>query len=56
MSRKRPSPKALDEPPDLVQSLEDDVRLLLSFAPEIDLSLWPNFRHLAPDAGAEPEA
>ena len=47
VSKKRPSPKALDEPPDLVESLEDDVRLLLSFAPEIDLSLWPNFRHLA---------
>ena len=50
VSRKRPSPKALDEPADLVESLEDDVRLLLSFAPEIDLSLWPNFRHLAPGA------
>jgi hypothetical protein len=47
VSKKRPSPKALDEPADLVESLEDDVRLLLSFAPEIDLSLWPNFRHLA---------
>lgn len=46
VSRKRASPKALDEPSDLVESLEDDVRLLLSFAPEIDLSLWPNFRHL----------
>lgn len=47
VSKKRPSPKVLDEPADLVESLEDDVRLLLSFAPEIDLSLWPNFRHLA---------
>jgi hypothetical protein len=56
VSKKRPSPKALDEPADLVESLEDDVRLLLSFAPEIDLSLWPNFRHLAADATAEPEA
>jgi hypothetical protein len=51
VSTKRPSPKALDEPPDLVESLEDDVRLLLSFAPEIDLSLWPNFRHIADGTG-----
>jgi hypothetical protein len=55
-SKKRPSPKALDEPPDLVESLEDDVRLLLSFAPEIDLSLWPNFRHLRAEVEAEPGA
>lgn len=54
VSTKRPSPKALDEPPDLVESLEDDVRLLISFAPEIDLSLWPNFRHLAAHAGEGP--
>jgi hypothetical protein len=53
VSKKRPSPKALDEPPDLVESLEDDVRQLLSFAPEIDLQLWPNFRHLADDARPE---
>ncbi len=47
VSKKRPSPKTLDEPVDLAESLEDDVRLLLSFAPELDLSLWPNFAHLA---------
>jgi hypothetical protein len=49
VSRKRPSPAALDEPPDLVETLEADVRELMTFAPEIDLSLWPNFRHLAGD-------
>ena len=47
VSTRRPSPAALDEPPDLVESLEGDVRELLTFAPDIDLSLWPNFRHLA---------
>ena len=47
VSRKRPSPKALDEPDDLVASLEDDVRDLLEMAPDFDLELWPNFRHLA---------
>ena len=46
VSQKRPSPAALDEPPDLVESLEGDVRELLTMAPDIDLSLWPNFRHL----------
>lgn len=46
VSRKRPSPAALDEPPDLVESLEGDVRELLTYAPDIDLELWPNFRHL----------
>mgnify|MGYP001582708265 FL=1 len=46
VSKRRPSPAALDEPPDLVESLEDDVRELLEMAPDIDLSLWPNFRHL----------
>ena len=46
VSTRRPSPAALDEPPDLVGSLEGDVRELLTFAPDIDLSLWPNFRHL----------
>ena len=40
-------PAALDEPADLVETLEGDVRELLTFAPDIDLSLWPNFRHLA---------
>jgi hypothetical protein len=47
VSKKRPSPKALDEPDDLVASLEDDVRQLLGIAPDFDLTLWPNFRHLA---------
>ena len=47
VSKRRPSPKALDEPPDLVESLEGDVRQLLELAPDIDLALWPNFRHLA---------
>jgi hypothetical protein len=46
VSGKRPSPAALDEPTDLVETLEPDVRELLTFAPDIDLSLWPNFRHL----------
>ncbi len=48
VSRKRPTPAILGEPADLVESLEADVRELLDLAPEIDLSLWPNFRHLAP--------
>jgi hypothetical protein len=48
VSQKRPSPGVLDEPEDLVASMEDDVRLLLTLAPDFDLSLWPNFRHLAP--------
>ena len=48
VSKRRPSPKALDEPADLVESLEDDVRELLAMAPDFDLALWPNFRHLAP--------
>jgi hypothetical protein len=43
VSRIKLSPKALDEPPDLVDRLADDVRLLRSFAPDLDLSLWPNF-------------
>jgi hypothetical protein len=51
VSRKRPSPAVLDEPPDLVESLAEDVKLLLTFAPDIDLSLWPNFRHLAGGQG-----
>jgi Sulfotransferase family len=50
-SRIKLSPKALDEPPDLVERLEEDVRLLRSFAPDIDLSLWPNFAA----APAEPD-
>jgi hypothetical protein len=46
VSARKPSPAALDEPADLVESLEDDVRELLTYAPDLDLSLWPNFRHL----------
>ena len=58
VARRRPTPAELDEPPDLVASLEDDVRELLELAPDIDLSLWPNFRHLAAggDGPAGPEA
>jgi hypothetical protein len=47
VSRIKLSPKALDEPPDLVDRLEEDVRLLRSFAPDLDLSLWPNFASVA---------
>lgn len=47
VSKKRPSPKVLDEPPDLVESLEDDVRLMMSYTPDFDLTLWRNFTHLA---------
>jgi hypothetical protein len=47
VSKKRPSPKALDEPADVVETFEDDVRQLLAMAPDFDLTLWPNFRHLA---------
>ena len=53
VAKRRPTPAELDEPPDLVASLEDDVLELLELAPDIDLSLWPNFRHLA---GSEPSA
>jgi hypothetical protein len=48
VARRRPTPAELGEPADLVTSLEEDVRELLALAPGIDLSLWPNFRHLAP--------
>lgn len=54
VSTMRLSPKALDEPPDLPATLEADVRLLGSFAPDLDLSLWPNFRHLADDRREAP--
>jgi hypothetical protein len=47
VSQRRLSAKVLDEPPDLVDSLEDDVRLLQTLVPDLDLSLWPNFAHLA---------
>ncbi|MFV2062464.1 MAG: sulfotransferase domain-containing protein [Chloroflexota bacterium] len=48
VSKKRPSPKVLDEPADLVESLEGDVKLLMTLAPELDVSLWRNFAHLGP--------
>ena len=47
VSKRRPSPKVLDEPADLVACIEEDVRLLLTIAPDLDVSLWPNFAHLA---------
>jgi hypothetical protein len=48
VSKRRPSPKVLDEPADLVESLEPDVKLLMELAPDFDISLWRNFAHLAP--------
>lgn len=36
-----------DEPDYLIATLELDVLLLRSLVPDIDLSLWPSFRHLA---------
>jgi hypothetical protein len=50
VSKRRPSPKALDEPADLVESLEEDVRALLQLAPDFDMTLWPNFRHFVQDS------
>ena len=47
VSAERPSEAELDEPSDLAASLEADVRELVTIAPELDLTLWPNFRHLA---------
>jgi hypothetical protein len=43
---------------ELVARLEDDVIRLAQLCPEIDLELWPNFRHLVarPGAVAEPSA
>jgi hypothetical protein len=35
-----------EEQEDLVAAFEDDVRLLLGVAPDLDLALWPNFSHL----------
>jgi hypothetical protein len=35
-----------EEQADLIHAFEDDVRLLRSFIPDLDLSLWPNFAHL----------
>lgn len=48
--RRPPNPKPyLDEEmrADLIGRLEDDVGRLLELCPKIDVSLWPNFRHLA---------
>lgn len=58
VSKKRPSTKVLDEPPDLVESLESDVKLLMELVPDLDVSLWRNFAHLAPSSGGsqKPEA
>jgi hypothetical protein len=33
---------------EILRRLEPDVRRLAALCPEVDLSLWPNFRHLAP--------
>ena len=52
--QRQPSPKALDEPADLVESLKEDVELLMSFVPDLDLSLWRNFTHLAPSSAPDP--
>jgi len=56
VSADRPTATTLDEPPDLAEKLEADVQELLTMAPDFDLSLWPNFRHLAAgaDTGADP--
>jgi Sulfotransferase domain len=58
--RKRP-PNPKDElsgpmREDLVARLEDDVRRLAALCPEVDLSLWPDFAHLAGAAVADPAA
>lgn len=37
---------------DMVRRLEDDVRRLLDLCPQIDVSLWRNFAHLAGEAPA----
>jgi hypothetical protein len=41
---------------ELVARLEDDVIRLAQLCPEIDLELWPNFRHLAGRRAAGDEA
>ena len=51
VSKKRPTPAALDEPPALIESLSEDVLELMTYAPDIDLELWPNFRHLTAGSG-----
>ena len=52
VARKRPSAKTLDESPSLAAELEPDVELLLTIAPDLDLSLWPNFAHLVNGASS----
>jgi Sulfotransferase family len=41
---------------ELVARLTHDVARLVELCPEIDLALWPNFRHLAEPAAADREA
>jgi hypothetical protein len=41
---------------ELVARLTDDVGRLAELCPEIDLSLWPNFRHMAAGAGRDAPA
>jgi hypothetical protein len=53
--RRPPNPKPhLDEAmrADLIGRLEDDVARLIDLCPEVDVSRWPNFRHLAGGAAA----
>jgi hypothetical protein len=38
----------------LVEAYIPDVRMLLSFAPDLDLSLWPNFASMATEKAAAP--
>ena len=40
---------------ELVARLEDDVVRLAALCPEVELELWPNFRHLAGRTGASDE-
>jgi Sulfotransferase domain len=60
--RRPPNPKPrLDDAmrADLVGRLEDDVARLIELCPEVEVSLWPNFRHVAgavPSALGEPGA
>lgn len=53
MERRRSAPRQKPELPEhmrseLVARLGDDVARLAELCPEIDLSLWPSFSHLAP--------
>lgn len=52
-----PNPKPLlteEMREDLVARLQDDVRRLVELCPQIDLSLWRNFGHLAPSQPVQP--